>query len=99
MSPLEPQPVVARPTVDLAEVGHAEVRAKLSDSFEGALPSPEESRVQAHLNSCPSCRAFAATLKRTIDMTRSLATIEPPPDLKSRILARASDTALPSRGG
>jgi len=91
--------VVARPTVDLAEVGHAEVRARLSDSFEGALSPADEARLQAHLASCASCRAFAATLRRTIEVTRSLAPVLPPDDLKSRILAQMAESPLPSRGG
>jgi len=58
---------------------HANCRAlfaRLSELIDRELPPAERRRLEGHLRACLHCRVCAATLRRTVDLCRSL---EPAP--------------------
>jgi anti-sigma-K factor RskA len=53
----------------------------------GALPEDEAERLRHHLETCPRCRAELASLRTAVDaLPASVAAIEPPPELKQRVM-------------
>lgn len=61
----------------------------LSDLLDGRLRPEALAAVQAHLASCPPCRAELADAECSRRALRSLAPVEPPPGLLERIAAEA----------
>ena len=52
-----------------------------------ALPDDEAAAFQSHLRECPRCRAEVASLRAATDaLPRSAPPVEPPPELKDRIM-------------
>jgi len=51
---------------------HRAVRELLSEYRDGTLRAPLANDVRAHLERCPSCRAFLRTLEATIEATGHL---------------------------
>ncbi len=53
----------------------------------GALPQSEEREFEAHVAGCDACQAEVATLRAAADaLPASAAPVEPPPELRSRIM-------------
>jgi anti-sigma-K factor RskA len=66
----------------------------------GELSVEEERELEHHLEGCSACRGELARVRQTHDLLRELATGEPPPELKDRVLARAGgEIPARSRGG
>jgi anti-sigma-K factor RskA len=66
----------------------------------GELSVEEERELERHLEGCPECRLELDRARQTHDLLRELAADGPPPELKERVLARASsEVPARSRGG
>lgn len=67
------------------------IRDLLPDYYLGQLPEKENEEVRRHLASDPECRAALGEVERTLGLMPLAARFEePPPDLKSRTIARAA---------
>jgi anti-sigma factor RsiW len=69
-------------------VEHRECTESLAAYVLGALPEPENAQVELHLASCQECQAEFRSLQSTADaIPASVPQIDPPPDLKSRVMS------------
>ena len=70
----------------------------LSRQLDGDLTTEEERELSAHLAVCPDCRALAEELTGMTDVLRDLPEVEPPEELKERILqaVREEQRVLPA---
>ena len=59
----------------------------LHDYVEGTLPPEKRQLVETHLKECMDCQREIPEMKNTVLLTRQLDEIDPPPFLKSRIMA------------
>ncbi len=66
------------------------VRTELTAYTSGQLSKSERQKVDAHLQSCPSCRRELELLESTRNVLKSWSDAEPPPDLAARLEARLS---------
>jgi anti-sigma-K factor RskA len=67
---------------------HRECAESLGAYILGALPEVESERVQRHLSSCRECQAELEWLRVAADaLPASVPPVEPPPELKSRVMA------------
>ncbi len=57
-----------------------------------ALPSEEQARFEAHLSDCPSCRAEVTDLREVAAELAAAESVEPPPELRARVLADIART-------
>jgi anti-sigma-K factor RskA len=65
----------------------------------GELSVEEERELERHLEGCSGCRGELARARQTHDILRELAAGGPPPELKARVLARATgEIPATSRG-
>lgn len=64
------------------------VEEKLSAYLDGQLKAEELQLIAAHLEACPACRAELSSLEETVGLIRSLEPVNPPPELKERIMGR-----------
>ncbi len=70
-----------------------EIEILLAALLEGVLPADEAKRVRDHLAGCPSCSKALEDLKESGEMVRKLEEVEPPPWLKTRVMARVREEA------
>jgi anti-sigma-K factor RskA len=67
---------------------HRECAESLGAFILGALPEAESRRVQHHLGACRECRAELEWLRVAVDaLPASVTPVEPPAELKSRVMA------------
>jgi anti-sigma factor RsiW len=66
---------------------HRFTQDHMSQYVDGELAVEERSRVEEHVGVCPQCRRVFATLKRTMESLRGLAS-EPRPALSDGIIDR-----------
>jgi anti-sigma-K factor RskA len=65
-----------------------------------ALPEDEAERVRRHLEECPACRAELDRLQVAVEaLPASVEQIEPPPELKSRLMSIVESEAEVRRAG
>ena len=57
----------------------------------GELSDEEEHTLERHLEECPGCLYELDRVRRTHNLLRQVAANEPPPELKSQVLARAKE--------
>jgi anti-sigma factor RsiW len=62
-----------------------EVIALLADFLEGRLPEPTRRELERHLAGCPSCEAYVASYRSTVDLLHSLEEGDLPPELHLRL--------------
>jgi anti-sigma factor RsiW len=77
---------VGRPT-GVADVSHETIRDQLSDFIDDSLPEPDRARVDEHLRSCRSCRAYERTLRATVRAISDLPREQAPADARRRLRA------------
>lgn len=77
---------------------HADIQRRLSAYCGGDLGPAERVRIEAHLASCPACRAEVADLGTTLHLIRSTPQVEPPPWMTSRIMAHMREEKARKRG-
>jgi anti-sigma factor RsiW len=75
-----------------------EIEDLLPGMIDGALSETDKKHVEAHLEKCASCRKAFADLRVSDDRVRSLEEVEPPPWLKTRVMARVREEAGQKEG-
>ncbi|HEX7539224.1 MAG TPA: anti-sigma factor, partial [Syntrophales bacterium] len=75
-----------------------EIEDQLPGMIDGALPETEKKRIEAHLETCASCRKAFADLRTSDERVKSLEEVEPPPWLKTRVMARVREEAGQKEG-
>jgi hypothetical protein len=75
-----------------------EIEDLLPGMIDGALPETEKKRIEAHLETCASCRKTFADLRISDERVKSLEEVEPPPWLKTRVMARVREEAGQKEG-
>ncbi len=73
-------------------------RERLSAYIDDFLSPQEKMAVDEHLKSCPECAAALADLKKTVEHVKSLETVEPPPWLTQKVMAKVRAEAQPRKG-
>jgi anti-sigma factor RsiW len=58
-----------------------EVVELVTDYLEDALPAAERERFDAHVASCPGCRAYLAQMRVTLQVVAATAEFEAPPEV------------------
>ncbi|HUE75867.1 MAG TPA: zf-HC2 domain-containing protein [Chloroflexota bacterium] len=84
--------------VSAPELAHHEVRHLLSDYLDGDLPVGEQERVQHHLDNCPDCHAFMATLRKTARTLEALPRPAAPLDARRRLVEALNDESDEAMG-
>ena len=75
-----------------------EIEDQLPGMIDGALPDMEKKRIEAHMETCVSCRKALADLRMSDERLKSLEEVEPPPWLKTRVMARVREEAGQKEG-
>ena len=75
-----------------------EIEDLLPGMIDGALPETEKKRIEAHLETCASCRKAFADLRTSDERVKSLGEVDPPPWLKTRVMARVREEAGQKEG-
>jgi hypothetical protein len=75
-----------------------EIEDLLPCMIDGALPEAEKMRIEAHLEACASCRKAFADLRKSDERVKRLEEVEPPPWLKTRVMARVREEAGQKEG-
>ncbi len=75
-----------------------EIEERLPGLLDGALPETETKRIEAHLETCASCRKAFADLRRSDERVKSLEEVEPPPWLRTRVMTRVREEAGQKEG-
>jgi hypothetical protein len=75
-----------------------EIEDLLPGMIDGALPDTEKKRIEKHLESCVSCRKTLADLRLSDERVKRLEEVEPPPWLKTRIMAQVREEARRKKG-
>lgn len=74
---------------------HDEIREMLAAMAGDDLSEADRNFVRQHLADCPSCRSELAQLKIVMQAQRALPEVEPPPWLKTRIMALVKEETKP----
>jgi len=68
----------------------------ISAALDGACSPAERTELEAHLAACPQCKAFYDDLKTIHDTLSTLPAMDPPADLKDRVMAAIeADNVVP----
>ncbi len=62
-----------------------EMFGRLSEFLDGELPADLCQQIQAHMDGCEPCQAFARTLRDTVERCRRLSSRPLPEDVKREI--------------
>jgi hypothetical protein len=74
------------------------IREKLSAYIENHLSSEEKVQIKEHLEICRHCRASLEDLKKTMEYTRDLEEMEPPPWLAQKVMNKVREEAGQKKG-
>ncbi len=74
-----------------------EFRELISASLDQPLPPEAEARLTAHLSDCPECQATLRDFRLVHQQIKNLQSVDPPPWLTSKIMARVRSEAAPRR--
>jgi hypothetical protein len=83
----EASPLDSR-SLQTVHLSHGEVRAHLTDYFDGSLDAVNRRLIEAHLEECRDCRAFRDTLRQTVHLLDSLPVQRAPSSSRQRIQDR-----------
>ncbi len=75
-----------------------EIETVLPALLEGALSGLEKKTVEEHLHACESCSKALRDLKKSDELVKCLEEVEPPPWLKTRVMARVREEAGQKEG-
>lgn len=75
-----------------------EMEDLLPGMIDGALPDTEIKRIEAHLETCASCRKALADMRIADERVKNLEEVEPPPWLKTRVMAQIREEARQKDG-
>ncbi len=70
-----------------------EIEDLLPGMIDGALPDVEIKHIETHLETCASCRKAFADLRMSDERVKNLEEVEPPPWLKTRVMAQIREEA------
>lgn len=70
-------------------------RELLSDALDGPLGPEDRARLDAHLEGCPACRAYAKDLEAVRAAVKGVAEVEPPVGFATRVMAHVRAEAVP----
>jgi anti-sigma factor RsiW len=70
-----------------ADITCQEVVGLLTDYLEGVMPAAERARLEAHLRTCDGCVNYLDQLRRTIQVTGTLAEGWLPPETAAKLVA------------
>ena len=79
------QPGSVGSPVGVADLAHDVVREQLSGELDESLPDDDRTRLEEHVRSCGSCRAYRATLRATVRAVSSLPQEKAPALAKRRL--------------
>jgi len=65
--------------------------------LDNEVTAEERKTIEEHLNSCPGCQKALNDLTKTVELTRNLPKLEPPPFFEQRIMARIREESTPKR--
>ncbi len=68
-------------------MNHNDIRHKLSDYLDGAIPAKEKAEIEEHLKACEKCSDALAELRKTIEQVRQVEEVEPPAWMTQKIMA------------
>ena len=60
---------------------------QLSEYLDGELDPEICAQLERHLNDCPPCESFLESLRRAVELTRSLSVRKLPEDLEEQVIA------------
>ncbi|HWR71678.1 MAG TPA: DUF2275 domain-containing protein [Nitrospirota bacterium] len=69
-------------------MNHNDIRHKLSEYLDGAVPGGEKAEIEEHLKACRTCSDALEELRKTIETVRQIEETEPPAWMTSKIMAR-----------
>jgi len=64
----------------------AEIEILICDYVDGSLPAEQRAEVERHMAKCPACAELVHDASAAVEFMEHAATVEPPPELISRIL-------------
>ena len=79
--------------VDVPDLSHAEVRARLSEHLDGTLSDVERWQVDRHLTACTSCTHYYSTLRFTVNVIQQLPQPSAPVSARARLVDAARSLA------
>jgi hypothetical protein len=72
-------------------VKHRDVRDRLGDYLEGALPLEDRALLDAHLDACDGCASELEDLRTTVRLLRALSAIDEPADVTAAVMRRLAE--------
>jgi anti-sigma factor RsiW len=72
---------------------------RLSDYLDGDLPPELCTKIRQHLSTCPECRAFTNTLRKTIEFCRRLSKHHVPFEVSRKLRAMVRTRLAKDRSG
>ena len=63
----------------------------IADYVDGTLDAAARHELERHLDVCSSCRAYLDSYRKTMALTRALASDEPAPDVPEALVRRILD--------
>ena len=79
------------------EIECRQIAELLGDYLDGTLPRSTRDLIDFHIDGCPPCVAFVNTYRGTVDVTRKLADVPIPSELKKRLLAVLKSDQAPNK--
>lgn len=72
---------------------HNDIRHKLSEYIDDALPPADRSEIESHLKTCLECSTALTELRKTITQIKTIEEVEPPAWMTQKIMANVRSEA------